>query len=180
MTSKNDWYLPGPKQRLTIRVLGDALAPPEHFLPEDASGGAVLCTEPSCVFCDLGVPLVSASGVPKPSRGHAGFTLLELLIVVAILLLCVTVAVAIIQRRPGPSNRANAEAQARAFAAFAYPNREARALCQPEDTDRNGYVSCTLVVGTDPPVAIECANVYAVSNEGCRLARPIVPTVYGR
>lgn len=72
----------------------------------------------------------------------------------------------------GPENRAQATDAARSYAAQLYPGRASRVVCQPRDTDGNGYVSCTLVLdGMSDPLRIECADRLSLGNSGCRAAR---------
>lgn len=76
----------------------------------------------------------------------------------------------------GADNRAYAEQEAQRYGQALYPRQSIRAVCQSADTDRNGYVSCTMVVGSGDPMPIECANRYALRNEGCRPMRyPMLP-----
>lgn len=72
----------------------------------------------------------------------------------------------------GPKNQHYAETEAREYARALYPGRTVNVSCQASDTDRNGYVSCTMVLppGTHP-VPIECANWYSPRNSGCRPMR---------
>jgi hypothetical protein len=52
-----------------------------------------------------------------------------------------------------------------------YPNAESHIVCQNQDTDTNGYISCTVRVGNNEPIPIECANpgVFYTYNRGCRV-----------
>lgn len=65
----------------------------------------------------------------------------------------------------------HARQQAATWTDEMYPNAERRIVCQNADTDTNGYTSCTVKVGNNEPISIECANpgVFYTYNRGCRI-----------
>ena len=73
-----------------------------------------------------------------------------------------------------------AQANAETWAGQSYPDMKASANCVRQDTDGDGYVSCTVVVfkkGGDPmpPVQVECAGSLTL-NAGCRVPKAVVRT----
>lgn len=92
------------------------------------------------------------------------------LIAVSVLLCVLGITCSIVSRE---GNREQAEEAAKSFAESLYPGlRPVRVVCQNVDTDNNGYVSCTLVVGEQSPQAIECASKFNLSFvSGCRISR---------
>lgn len=103
-------------------------------------------------------------------KSSKGFTLIELMIVVAIVGIFAAVLIPALSRTDqGPQ----AEVVAKKFAEDMYRLNDVKAQCMNIDTDRNGYVSCTVAGYTGQnqmmTVPIECATVRMLSNnQGCR------------
>lgn len=76
------------------------------------------------------------------------------------------------------TRRENAITEAREWATTMYPNEHiVTVVCQGQDTNSDGYVSCTVRIGTNDPMPIECASYVLLNyNNGCRAAR-IFPLV---
>jgi hypothetical protein len=65
-----------------------------------------------------------------------------------------------------------AESQAREFLRTGYTNQWRNVQCMNVDTDRNGYVSCTVFMNNGQTLSIECARqdwLTVIQNNGCRL-----------
>lgn len=71
----------------------------------------------------------------------------------------------------GAKNQGHVTRLATQYARELYPNQEVRVTCAGHDTDGDGYASCSIVVGSSPPQAVECANWYSINSSGCRIAR---------
>lgn len=108
-------------------------------------------------------------------RARKGYTLLETMITVAVLgAIAIGLFAFCAGRFNSDGNRTTANQEAQDFARQLYPGETARASCQGVDTDGNGYVSCTVVIGNHPPMFIECGSQYSIGNNGCRAIRPVV------
>lgn len=108
---------------------------------------------------------------PWESSGSKGFAFAIVLAIVA------TIAGAVLYPAcTGSTRRTNAEKQAQEYAQQLYPGLPSSVVCQAQDTDSNGYLSCTLRAGTQV-VPIECADYYMLDwNHGCRPARAVIQT----
>lgn len=66
------------------------------------------------------------------------------------------------------ASRAHVENEARNWASSMYPNETSQVICQNIDSDNNGYISCTIRIGAQNPMGIECAAPMSI-NSGCRI-----------
>lgn len=100
----------------------------------------------------------------------AGFTLVELIIVVVILVLFFSVLGAGCEYATAPRQKGHAEAYAREYARSFMGMPNAVISCLGTDTDRNGYVTCQIAAAPGQPSRqIECvANAWIEANKGCR------------
>lgn len=102
-----------------------------------------------------------------------GFTLIELLIMIAIAGIIGAILFGGVTSCMSSGDKANAEA--RRFASEMGLNVKG-VTCADRDTDKDGYVSCTVSVDEEGKTrleAIECAARYSW-NDGCRMQKPVV------
>jgi hypothetical protein len=71
--------------------------------------------------------------------------------------------------------REHALRQAREFMNQGYPGQVRSLTCMNDDSDRDGYTSCTAFLNNNMTIALECADLTndgcAQRNDGCRLQR---------
>lgn len=97
-----------------------------------------------------------------------GFTVVELLIVLVVVgafFLAVIFGIRCIANPDRTIELARAWANSMGI-------RNARIACMKYDTDHDGYVSCTVMTESGPPIGIECASAINF-NSGCRLQKVV-------
>lgn len=107
---------------------------------------------------------------------NRGFTLVELLIVVAIIGFVVVGLFAGMKRCSRESNKGTATEAAKAWAAE-MQIKDAIVSCTSQDSDGDGYVSCTvgqtLKTGELKATPLECEAAWTL-NEGCRIPKAVL------
>lgn len=73
----------------------------------------------------------------------------------------------------GPQNKEQAEAEAKKFADQFFPGH-GPVNCMPQDSNEDGYVSCSVLSGDGKVIAIECAK-YLSMNSGCKMPQKLFP-----
>ena len=97
-----------------------------------------------------------------------GFTLIEIMMVVAVIALIGAVVVGI-SCRSAVSSKGEAERSAKAWAAQ-LGGEVTGVNCTRNDTDGDGYVSCTIFRKDKDPISVDCAARFTM-NDGCRLSK---------
>lgn len=104
----------------------------------------------------------------RKSMNQGSFSLLIVFAILAIVLgknACEAVT--------GPQNKEQAETEAKKFADQFFPGH-GPVLCMPQDSNQDGYVSCSVLGPDGKIIAIECAK-YLSMNSGCKMPQKMFP-----
>lgn len=102
---------------------------------------------------------------------NKGFTLVEVLIVIAIIAIVLTIIAGALGSgcNDYPKNKPSADYYAMEFAKK-MGGEVTGVVCVAQDTDGDGYVSCTVFRKDRDPFAIECASQFTY-NQGCKMPK---------
>lgn len=127
---------------------------------------------------------INFPGAMVKRKSRQGLSLIELLIIFGMIMILGSIcAINLGGGCSGKSHNVDAVEQATAYANFMYPGKNARVQCVRLDSDRDGYVSCTIAYDAEnavtgltliETVAVECAAGFTF-NEGCRMPEMQAP-----